>query len=62
MYRLAALVYALTGPTLAGILVIAALVAGLDTLLPIVVAALIGFAAGLPVAWKIAEKLWQPRE
>ena len=43
MFKLAALVYSLTGPVLAGILIIAVLAMGMDTLEPILVAAGIGF-------------------
>ena len=57
MYRLAALIYSLVGPSLAGMLMIAALVSGLDTLAPILAAAGIGFLLGLPVAWAIATRL-----
>lgn len=61
MFRLASLIYALVGPTLAGSLIVASLSMGLDTLQPILVAAAIGFLAGLPVAWAIAGKLLKPR-
>ncbi|GMG84880.1 hypothetical protein LNKW23_40960 [Paralimibaculum aggregatum] len=57
MYRLAAIIYALVGPTLAGVLMIAALVSGFDTLQPILVAAAVGFLGGLPLAWAIAARL-----
>jgi predicted PurR-regulated permease PerM len=59
--RLAALIYALTGPTMAGILIIACLASGLDTLGPIVIAAVIGFVGAMPVAWIIARRISQPR-
>lgn len=58
--RLAALIYAMTGPTLAGILIVACLASGLDTLEPILVAAAIGFGAALPLAWIIARKISGP--
>jgi hypothetical protein len=57
MLRLALIVYGMAGPTLAGILIVAALVAGLDTLRPIMIAAAAGFAAALPVAWAVARRL-----
>jgi len=60
MLRLAAVIYALTGPPLAGILIIAVLTMGLDTTTPIVAAGLIGFVAALPAAWIIARYLRQP--
>lgn len=59
MPRLFLIVYAMAAPTLAGSLIVAALVAGLDTLRPIVVAAAIGFAAALPAAWAVARRLEQ---
>ncbi len=61
MIRLAALIYAMTGPTLAGSLIIVCLVSGLDTLTPILVAAAIGFVAALPIAWAIAREIGRPR-
>jgi len=61
MLRLAAIIYALTGPTSAGILIIAALTAGLDTTGPIIVAAAIGFVAAMPAAWMIARHLRPPQ-
>ena len=57
MLRLAAIIYALTGPTLAGILIVAALATGNDTLTPILIAAAVGFAAALPAAWMVARRL-----
>jgi hypothetical protein len=61
MFKLAALVYSLTGPVLAGILIIAVLAMGMDTLRPILVAAGIGFVGGLPLAWIIAGRLRAPK-
>ncbi len=61
MLRLAAIIYALTGPTMAGVLIIAALATGLDTLRPILIAAAVGFVAAVPVAWIIAKELSNPR-
>lgn len=61
MLRLAALLYAMLGPTLAGVLIVACLASGLDTLGPIVVAAAIGFVAAIPAAWLLAGRLGQPR-
>ncbi|MBW6506534.1 MAG: CTP synthetase [Rhodobacteraceae bacterium] len=57
MFRLASLLYALAGPTLAGILVIAALTTGHDDLRSIVWAAAIGALLGLPTAWVVARKI-----
>ena len=61
MFRLAALIYALVGPTLAGSLIVFCLATGLDTLRPILVAAAIGFAAGVPVARMIAQRISDPK-
>ena len=61
MFKLAALVYSMTGPVLAGILIIAVLAMGMDTLQPILVAAGIGFVVGVPLAWIIAGWLRAPK-
>lgn len=61
MIRLAAVIYALTGPTLAGILIVAALATGLDTLRPILIAAGVGFVVAVPLAYVIAKELSRPR-
>ncbi len=61
MLRLASLIYALVGPTLAGSLIVLCLVIGLDTLAPILIAALLGFGAGVPVAWRVAQRLEDPK-
>lgn len=58
MFRLFAIIYALCGPTLAGILMIAALTTGRDDLRSIVVAVAVGFALGVPVAWQVARRLF----
>ena len=58
MIRLASLLYSLISTTLAGSFVIAALVTGYDTLMPILVAALAGFLLALPVAWAVARQLY----
>ena len=57
MSRLFGIVYAMAGTTLAGSAVVVALVTGNDTLMPILAAAGIGFAAGLPVSWMIAKRI-----
>ena len=51
------LMYVVLGATLAGSFMIAALTMGLDTLQPILYAALAGFVVGLPVAWFVAKKI-----
>ena len=50
MMRLASILYSLISTTVAGTLVIAALTMGYDTLVPILIAAGIGFVVSLPVA------------
>lgn len=57
MTRLFMTIFALAGPTLAGSLVVAVLTMGLDTLQPILAAALAGFVAALPISWIIAKRL-----
>ncbi len=57
MLRLAALLFIVLGATLAGILIVAALVAGLDTAQPIIVAAAIGFVVAIPVSVVVARRL-----
>lgn len=57
MFRLAALIFPIAGTSLAGILVIAALVAGFDEARGIVSAAAVGALLGLPVSWGIARAI-----
>lgn len=57
MFRLALLLFIVIGASIAGVLIVAALVAGLDTSRPILVAALAGFAIAVPVSWVVAQKL-----
>lgn len=49
------------GSTLAGSLVIAALVMGYDTLLPILITAGLGFVVAFPVSWVVARQLYRLR-
>ncbi|EIE51996.1 CTP synthetase [Salipiger aestuarii] len=58
MLRLAAILYSLVGATLAGSFIVAALVAGFDTLVPIVASALTGAVVALPVTWIIARAVY----
>jgi hypothetical protein len=55
--RLFGIIYALTGPTLAGILVIVALVLGMVDARSIIVATAVGALLGLPSAWVIARQI-----
>ena len=57
MYRLALLLFVVIGASIAGILIVAALVAGLDTQTPILVAALLGFALAVPVSYLVARQI-----
>lgn len=58
MLRLAMLLYSLIGTTLAGTAIVAVLVAGYGTLMPIIAAAAVGFAAAAPVSWGVARALY----
>ena len=57
MFRLASLIYSIAGATLAGIAIIAVLVAGMVTTNAIVGAAVAGFVLALPIAWIVAKKI-----
>ena len=57
MVRLALVLYSLIGTTLAGSFVVAALTAGYDTLVPILLAAGLGFVAAVPVSVLVARKI-----
>lgn len=57
MARMMMLIYLIAGPTLAGILIVVALVGGLETQQPILIAAITGFVAALPVSWFVARQL-----
>ena len=58
MLRLAGILYSLISTSLAGTAVIAVLVAGYGTLLPILVAAAAGFVLALPVAYFVAKAIY----
>lgn len=57
MLRLASMLYSIIGSTLAGSFVVIALVTGFTTALPLIVAGAIGFIAGLPVSWVVAQQI-----
>ncbi|WP_068110136.1 CTP synthetase [Tropicimonas marinistellae] len=57
MFRLALLLFVVIGASIAGIFIVAALVAGFDTQAPIVWAAALGFAVAVPVSYVVAQKL-----
>ncbi|WP_136637207.1 CTP synthetase [Pseudooceanicola onchidii] len=58
MLRLASMLYSLIGTTLAGSAVVVALVTGQDTLRPILMAAVFGAVAAVPVTWAVARRLY----
>lgn len=58
MLRLGFILHLFIGTTMAGSAVIAALVMGRDTLIPILVAAGLGFIVAFPVTWLVTRKLW----
>lgn len=58
MFRLASILYSLIGTTLAGTAIIAVLVTGYDTLMPIVVAAAVGAVVALPISYLVAKRLY----
>ncbi len=57
MFSLASMLYAIIGTTLTGISILVVLVAGFDTLEPILIAAATGALVALPVSWIIARKI-----
>ncbi|MCT8159074.1 CTP synthetase [Pseudoruegeria sp. SHC-113] len=57
MTRLAMVIFSMVATTLAGTGVVIALVTGLDTLVPILAFAALGFVLAFPATWLIARKL-----
>jgi len=57
MFRLASVLYAIIGTTLAGIGVVAVLTLGYFGVAPILVGAGVGALLGLPTSWLVAQKL-----
>ena len=57
MLRLASVLYAIVGTTMAGILVVVALASGYDTLNYILIAAGLGAVLGLPASFYIAKAI-----
>lgn len=57
MLRLASILYAMAGPTMAGILVVVALASGYDTLKYILIAAGLGATLALPTSVFIAKAI-----
>ncbi len=58
MLRLAGILYSLIGTTLAGSFIVAALVAGLDTLVPIVASAAVGALLAFPATWFVTRAIY----
>lgn len=58
MLRLGLILYLFIGTTMAGSAMIAALVAGYDTTVPVVASVLAGFVAAIPVSWGVARALY----
>jgi preprotein translocase subunit SecF len=54
MLRLTMILFTMISTTLMGVAIVVALVMGLDTLQPIVIAAAIGFVAAIPASWLVA--------
>jgi hypothetical protein len=57
MTRLFGIIYALAGPTLAGVLITAALTMNMVDSKTMIYAAVIGFIAALPLSWIVAAKI-----
>ena len=57
MYRLASILFSIVATTMAGTGVIAALVAGYATLIPILAAAAVGFVLALPVTYFVTRAI-----
>ncbi|WP_299927163.1 CTP synthetase [uncultured Pelagimonas sp.] len=58
MLRLAGILYSLISTSLAGTFIVAVLVAGHDTLTPILAAALVGFVLALPATWFVTKAIY----
>ncbi len=57
MYRLFGIIYALAGPTLAGILITAALTMNKFDTMSMIYAAAAGFIVAIPAAWIVAKQI-----
>lgn len=62
MFKLASILYSLVGTTLAGSAVVISLVAGYDTLVPILIAAAAGFLVALPASIILAKMITSPKQ
>jgi preprotein translocase subunit SecF len=59
MFRLATTLFSLISTTLMGTFIVVVLVMGYDTLVPILIAAAVGFVAALPISWFIAKQIYE---
>ncbi|MFZ0097073.1 MAG: CTP synthetase [Gemmobacter sp.] len=57
MTRLMMIIFSMASTSLMGAFIVAALVMGMDTLQPIVIAAALGFVAAIPVSWIVARQI-----
>ncbi len=57
MFRLASILYSIVGTSLAGTFIIACLVLGYDTMIPILIAAVAGTVLAIPVTYFIARAI-----
>jgi predicted PurR-regulated permease PerM len=57
MTRLMMIIFSMASTTLMGTFIVAALVMGMDTLQPILIAAALGFVAAIPVSWIVARQI-----
>ncbi len=58
MFRLALIMHLFIGSTIAGSAVVAALASGYDTMMPILIAAAVGFVVAIPVSAIVAKKVY----
>tara|TARA_R110002096_G_scaffold8546_1_gene35248 strand:- start:62 stop:247 length:186 start_codon:yes stop_codon:yes gene_type:complete len=61
MFQFAAMLYAIIGTSVAGIFIIAALVSGNDTLMPILIAAAAGAVVGIPATYFVTKAILSNR-
>jgi hypothetical protein len=59
MFRLASMLYSIIGTSFAGVLIITVLTVGYDTIVPILIAAVIVAVAAVPVSYLVAQAITQ---
>jgi len=57
MFNLASILYTFISATIVGIFIVAALVAGYDTLVPLLVVIAAGFVVSIPVSYFVAKAM-----